>query len=66
MKDVPLHEALSLLDLCPMAMLLEEDGRIRTYNQAFSALLGEAADGLVRGAPPDDLVTPQLDPAGRR
>jgi len=60
MKDVPLHEALQLLDICPMAMLLEENGRIRTYNQAFTALLGDAADGLTRGSPPDDLIAPLL------
>ena len=60
MKDVPLHEALSLLDICPMAMLLVEHGRIRTYNQAFNALLGGAADGLIRDAPPDELVAPLL------
>jgi len=60
MKDVALHEALSLLDICPIAMLLEEDGRIRTFNQAFAALLGEAADTLTRGTPPDELVAPLL------
>lgn len=60
MKDVALNEALSLLELCPMAMLLEEDGRIRTYNQAFTALLGEVATGLVPGDAPDPLVAPLL------
>ncbi len=60
MKDVPLHEALSLLDICPLAMLLEEHGRIRTFNQAFAALVGDAADGLTRGEPPDDLLAPLL------
>jgi GGDEF domain-containing protein len=60
MKDIPLHEALSLLDICPMAMLLEDNGRIRTYNQAFATLLGAAADTLERGALPDELVAPLL------
>lgn len=60
MKDVALQEALSLLELCPMAMLLEEDGRVRTYNQAFTALLGDAAADLAPGDTPDPLVAPLL------
>lgn len=60
MKDVALNEALSLLELCPVAMLLEENGRIRTYNQAFTALLGAAAAGLAPGDTPDPLVAPLL------
>jgi diguanylate cyclase (GGDEF)-like protein len=60
MKNVPLNEALSLLDLCPLAMLLEENGRIRAFNQAFTALLGDAAAGLVSGDVPDPLIAPLL------
>jgi len=43
-----------------MAMLLEDDGRIRTFNQAFATLLGAAADTLARGMQPDELVAPLL------
>jgi diguanylate cyclase (GGDEF)-like protein len=60
MKDLPLSEALALLDHCPLAMLLEEQGRIGYFNRAFADLLGAAADGLTRGAAPDALVAPLL------
>lgn len=41
MKDITLNEALTLLDTCPMAMLLiGQDNIIRDCNQAFTALTG--------------------------
>ena len=56
MKDIALQEALALLDVCPVAMLVTgDDGNIRGYNQAFSALVGTAPETL-----PADLLAPLL------
>jgi diguanylate cyclase (GGDEF)-like protein len=60
MKDVPLTDAIALLESCPLAMLLVEQGRISYFNQAFADLLGTAASGLIRGSAPDELVAPLL------
>ncbi|MEZ5541205.1 MAG: diguanylate cyclase [Pseudomonadota bacterium] len=60
MNDLPLSAALLLLEHCPMAMLLEEQGRIGYFNRAFADLLGAAADGLGRDPQPEALITPLL------
>jgi diguanylate cyclase (GGDEF)-like protein len=60
MKDIPLPDALALLDCCPLAMLLEEQGRIGYYNRAFADLLGAAAAGVTPGEAPDPMITPLL------
>jgi GGDEF domain-containing protein len=61
MKDISLKQALSLLDISPLAMLLTgSDGRVRGCNQAFAALTGEHADTLAGQSTADGLLSPLL------
>ncbi len=61
MKDLSLKTAQSLLQSCPIALLLVGDnGKIQGYNSAFTALLGEAAAILEDASQPDELVAPLL------
>jgi len=61
MKDISLKQALSLLDISPLAMLLTgSDGRVRACNQAFAALTGERADTLAGQSAADGLLAPLL------
>lgn len=60
MKNIPLTDAMALLESCPLAMLIEEQGCIGYFNRAFAELLGAAAAGVVRGAAPDPMITPLL------
>jgi GGDEF domain-containing protein len=61
MKDLALNEALTLLDSCPVAMLLQgSDGRIRACNRAFAALAGTSMENITGGIHPDDLIAPLL------
>jgi GGDEF domain-containing protein len=61
MKDIALNEALTLLDNCPMAMLLQDsDGRVRACNRAFATLAGTSTENITGSAQPDDLITPLL------
>jgi len=57
-------EAVTLLDTCPLALLLVDDGgRICGFNAAFAALLGEAAgdpDSLAEDLRNDGLLMPLL------
>ena len=63
MYNTSLKAAHSLLDNCPVALLLTaENGEICGFNPAFRALLGEAADTLKDALQPDGLVTPLLRP----
>jgi GGDEF domain-containing protein len=63
MYDTSLKAAHSLLDNCPVALLLTaENGEICGFNPAFSALLGDAADTLKDATQPDALVAPLLGP----
>jgi len=60
MKDLALQEALTLLDICPVAMLLlDGDGRIRACNRALAALTGSSVTSLC-ATTPDDLIAPLL------
>ena len=60
MKDINLNEALTLLDSCPMAMLLvSEDNIIRGYNQAFTALTG-VITGTLDSTMQQELLAPLL------
>jgi GGDEF domain-containing protein len=64
MYNTSLKTAHSLLDSCPVALLLvAENGDIRGFNQTFRALLGGAADTLMDAPQPDGLITPLLGPA---
>jgi GGDEF domain-containing protein len=61
MKDLPHSVAESLLQSCPIAMLLIADnGNIQGFNRAFAALLGEAASTLEGTAQADALLAPLL------
>jgi GGDEF domain-containing protein len=61
MKDITLNEALTLLDSCPMAMLLQDgDGRVRACNRAFTALTGTSTESITGSVQPDDLIAPLL------
>lgn len=61
MKDLVLHEALTLLSVCPMPMLLQESkGRIRACNKAFASLAGASVEALLAAQHPDDLILPLL------
>jgi GGDEF domain-containing protein len=61
MKDISLQQALTLLDLSPLAMLLTgSDGRVRACNQAFAVLTGETTDNLAGQSPADGLLAPLL------
>ena len=63
MYDTSLKATHSLLDNCPVALLLTaENGEICGFNPAFSALLGDAADTLKEATLPDGLITPLLGP----
>ena len=47
LDKLTLDEATTLLDSCPLALLLiEDDGRVCGYNAAFAALLGDAVSEL--------------------
>jgi len=61
MKDLKHPAAQSLLQNCPIALLLITDnGKIQGYNRAFAALLGDAASILKDAAQADGLVAPLL------
>jgi GGDEF domain-containing protein len=61
MKDLVLHEALSLLGICPVPMLLLNDrGHIRACNKAFASLTGTSMETLTEPQQPDDLILPLL------
>lgn len=61
MKDIDLHEALKLLENCPMPMLLQDsDGRIRACNHAFATLAGTSAEIITGGVQPDAHIVPLL------
>ena len=61
MKDITLKQALTLLDISPLAMLLTgSDGRIRGCNQSFAILTGETTDNLAGQFPADGLLAPLL------
>ena len=65
MYETSLTAAHSLLDSCPVALLLVADnGDIHGFNPAFRALLGEAADTLTETTRPDGLIAPLLEAAG--
>jgi len=64
MYETSLTAAHSLLNSCPVALLLIADnGDIHGFNPAFRALLGDAADTLSDAARPDGLITPLLETA---
>jgi GGDEF domain-containing protein len=59
MKNLALHEALQLLDSCPMPMVVcDTRGWIRACNRAFAELAGSRPDHLA-GAP-DAMIQPLL------
>jgi GGDEF domain-containing protein len=61
MKELPHSTAQSLLQSCPIAMLLIADtGKIQGFNRAFAALVGEAASTLEDAAQVDGLLAPLL------
>jgi diguanylate cyclase (GGDEF)-like protein len=61
MKDLSQETTQSLLQCCPMALLLVGDnGKIYGFNRAFSALLGEAAAMLNDASQADVLLAPLL------
>jgi len=61
MKDLPHPAAQSLLQNCPIAMLLITDtGKIQGFNRSFAALVGEAASTLVDSLQADELLAPLL------
>jgi len=61
MKELPHSAAQSLLQNCPIAMLLIADtGKIQGFNRAFAALVGEAASTLEDAAQADGLLAPLL------
>jgi len=63
MEDLSHSAALSLLQSNPIAMLLIDDnGKIQGFNNAFAALLGEAATTLQGASSADGLVTSLLGP----
>ena len=63
MHETTLQTAHTLLDNCPLALLLvTDDGAICGFNRAFRTLVGDAADTLENAAQPDDLITPLLGP----
>ncbi|MGB5439529.1 MAG: diguanylate cyclase [Gammaproteobacteria bacterium] len=64
MKDLKLNEALTLLDSCPIAMLLiGGDNIIRDCNQAFTALTG-VISGTLDSAMQQELLAPLLGDGG--
>ena len=59
MYDTSLKAAHSLLESCPVALLLvAENGNICGFNAAFRTLVGEAADLLKDTPQPDGLIAP--------
>ena len=61
MKNLSLETAQSLLQSCPIALLLVDDtGKIQGFNNAFAALLGEAAATAKGTSQPDGLLAPLL------
>lgn len=61
MKHLSLDTAQSLLQSCPIALLLVDDtGEIQGFNNAFAALLGEAATTLKGASRSDGLLAPLL------
>lgn len=61
MKDLTLTTARSLLQSCPVALLLVADnGRIQGFNAAFETLVGDAASTLKGTPQADGLVAPLL------
>jgi GGDEF domain-containing protein len=61
MKDLVLHEALTLLGVCPMPMLLQDHkGHIRACNKAFACLSGASVEALTEARQPDDVILPLL------
>ncbi|UCC56306.1 MAG: diguanylate cyclase [Gammaproteobacteria bacterium] len=64
LNKLTLGEATTLLDTCPLALLLiTDDGQLHGYNDAFAALLGDAATELVNSAGDirsDSLLAPLL------
>ena len=56
LNKLTLEQAIALLDASPLAtLLLDADGSVHSYNAAFAALLGEAAE-----APARELLAPLL------
>ena len=63
MFDTSIKAAHALLDNCPVALLLTaENGTVCGFNQAFRALMGDAADMLQEETQPDALIAPLLGP----
>jgi PAS domain-containing protein len=61
MKDIPLQEALRLLDMAPQPMLLQENnGTLRGCNRAFRALAGVDTDSAADLALDPGLLQPLL------
>jgi diguanylate cyclase (GGDEF)-like protein len=61
MKNLSLETAQSLLQSCPIALLLVGDNdEIQGFNSAFAALLGEAATTLEDASAADELLAPLL------
>ena len=64
LEKLTLDEATTLLDSCPLALLLVgDDGRVCGYNAAFAALLGDAVAELAKLTDDirnDSLLTPLL------
>ncbi len=60
MQDLELKQALTLLDICPMPVLLQHaDGSIRTCNRAFARLAGASTDDIGGGGV-HELIAPLL------
>ena len=60
MKNLALREALTLLDTCPVAMLLlDGNGRIRACNKSLANLTGSGVEELCDSAP-NELIAPLL------
>ena len=63
MFDTSIKAAHALLENCPVALLLTaENGTVCGFNQAFRALVGDAAEMLQESPQPDALIAPLLGP----
>ena len=62
MYDTSLKAAHSLLESCPVALLLvAENGNICGFNATFRTLVGDAADMLKEAPQPDGPIAPCWD-----